>query len=205
MVSPLRTLAIRSNFVQPTARALLLIALMGISAACSDSTGTEVPLLLITDTVEVAAPLPQNEGLPTAIDITPAAGGGIIGGRFPERSRDAGQWDFAVRIRNGEIVLVPARVVGLTGTRSAITPAIQGETFESLREAPAQSAFNPDSVVAVRPGNVYGVRSRPSACGFGSGEFYGKIEPLTVDPVNGRLRFRIVSNRQCEDPRLVED
>jgi hypothetical protein len=192
--------------VQPKARAGLLIAVLGISAACSDSTGTELTVALRTDTVEVAAPLPQNEGLPTAVDITPSAGLGVIGGRFPERSRDAQEWDFAVRVRNGELVLVPARAVGLTNTRAAISRALEGETFEGLREAPGQSAFNPDSSVAVRPGNVYAVRSRPAPCQFGAaGEFYGKIEPLTVDVANGRLRFRIVTNLRCEDPRLVQE
>lgn len=191
--------------MRSSARITFLIALLGIGAGCDDSTGTNVAAVILTDTVELAAPLAQNDGLPTALDISRSAGGGVIGGRYPERSRDATQWDFAVRLQNGELVLVPARVIGLTNTRSAITPALEGETFESVEEAPVQSAFNPETTVAMRTGSVYGVRSRPTNCGGFTGEFYGKIQPLDVDVTNGRLRLQIVTNGMCEDVRLVED
>jgi hypothetical protein len=189
---------------------------LAFAAACDDSTGVDIELFLITDTVEVAAPLPGNEALPTAVDITFDAAGGISGGRFPERSRDALAWDFVVRIRDGELMLVPAATVGVQGSRAGITRALE-ETFEGVREAPPQTAFLVDTVtvngsevpvvgaVAMRVGSVYAVRSRevPTGLGFSVCSYFGKLQPLDVDVAAGILRFQIVAN-QCGDPRLVE-
>src|SRR5690606_8907317 len=95
--------------------------------------------------------------LPTALDITSEAGGGINGGRFPERPGDALQWDFVVRMSEGKVALLPARGLGIA-SRSAITPPITGTTFEGLREAPGQSTFVLDSAIVMEVGNVYVAR-----------------------------------------------
>lgn len=179
------------------------IVLSGTVAGCEDSTGTEVPLFLVTDTVEVFAPIAGNAGLPTAVDITGNQSGGVVGGRFPELSRDALQWDFAVRIRDGELVLVPAAVVGIPNSRAGVTRALEGETFESVREAPPQVTFLTDTVIVMETGSVYAARSRDVPTTFGGAcTYYAKLQPLEVDVATGALRFQIVSN-QCGDPRLV--
>src|SRR5690606_35611431 len=81
--------------------ALLLFAAV-LTTACEDAIGPPDPFL-VRDTVVVTAPLPQNAGLPHALDVT--ANFGIRGGRYPERLRDAAEWDFAVRVQDGELVL----------------------------------------------------------------------------------------------------
>ena len=169
-----------------------------LNAACNDTTFTIDPLLA-TDTVEIAAPLPGNAALPTALDIT--VRGGLIGGaRFPERATDAGEWDFGLRVRDGELVLVPAAALGLS-SRAAITRALANQTFDGLNEAPGRTSFVTDSAVVLREGSVYAARSRLPP--LTSCEQYAKLQPLSVDRTLGRIRLLITANERCSDPRLA--
>lgn len=183
---------------------LLLAAI--VTTACEDSIGPPDPFL-VADTVMVTAPLPQNAGLPHALDAT--SNFGVRGGRYPERLRDAAEWDFAVRIQDGQLVLVPAAALGVAvRTPPAITPPLAGETMESLREAPGQSIFVADGPVAMEVGAVYAVRTREWV---GENVLAGylvpctqfaKMQPLVVDVANGVLEVYIVTNENCSDLRL---
>ncbi|MQA88925.1 MAG: hypothetical protein GEU90_01640 [Gemmatimonas sp.] len=177
-----------------------LAALVCIGPGCDDGTSGLATPFLITDTVMVAAPLPQNASLPTALDIASDFGGSVGGGRFPEFNEDADDWDFLVRVEDGQIVLVPGEAAGIPERGSAITPPIEGETFESFREAPGQATFVRDAPIAMVEGQVYSARSRiiQSSCFE-----FAKIEPLQVDVVEGLLELHIVTNQNCGDPRLA--
>ena len=180
---------------------LALLGTMVLSSACNDTT-FQIDPLLSTDTVEVAAPTSQNADLPSALDIT-ALGGEIRGGRFPERVADAGQWDFAVRLRGGELVLLPASALGLE-SRASLTRALANQTFGGLVEAPGRTSFVADSAVVLREGGVYAARSRMISSDFGSAcEQYAKLQPLAVDRARGRVRLLITTNERCGDPRLA--
>jgi hypothetical protein len=169
-------------------------------SGCDDSTGLDLDPILVSDTVTIFAPLLANAGRPSALDITSDGSFGIVGGRFPELIRDALQWDLAVRVVGGSVVLIPARGIGVLDSRAALTPPIAGETFETLREAPGQSTFTPDSAIVMSSGNVHVARSRE--VGFGCVQF-AKLQPVTVNPAAGSVHFRIVTNERCGDPRLV--
>jgi len=182
---------------------ILIGSTLGI-VGCDDSTGLDLNPVLVSDTVTVAAPLPQNAGLPTALDVTSDGAFGVQGGRFPETIADALAWDFAVRIRSGQVVLVPARGVGVTQSRAALTPSIAGAVFEDLREAPGQSTFTMDSAVVMRQGDVYVARSRENSSVFGTACVqFAKIQPVQVNVAEGRVHLRIVTNERCGDPRLI--
>jgi hypothetical protein len=179
-------------------------AVVAFLAGCEDSTGLDLNPVLVSDTVTVAAPLPQTAGLPTALDVTSDGAFGINGGRFPELIRDALQWDFAVRIQSGQLVLVPAQGIGVTGSRAALTPPIAGAVFEDLREAPGQRTFSVDSAIAMVEGAVYVARSREATGSFGSACVqFAKMQALDVNVAAGTVHFRVVTNERCGDPRLV--
>jgi hypothetical protein len=180
---------------------LLVLALLIGAAACDDVSGFQVDPLLATDTVDVYAPLEANAELPTALDIV-ARNLVIGGGRFPERTVHAGQWDFAVRVREGEMVLVPAGALGLE-YEPLLTRALAGQSFEALTRAPERAAFVADSAVVMRTGSVYAARSRLASTVFGACNQYAKLQPLEVDPVAGSLRLLITTNEQCGDNRLT--
>lgn len=183
----------------------LFFACVAVLQACDDSTGLDLDPILATDTVEVAAPIAGNESLPTALDITGDGLGGVQGGRFPELPSDALEWDFAVRIVDGRLSLVPAEVIGVP-SNAALTEALTGETFEGLREIPGQSSLIRDQPIPLVPGAVYAARSREAAGGvLGVCMQFAKLTPLEVDQTTGRTRIRIVTNTRCGDPRLVPE
>ncbi len=180
-------------------RNISLFALLVLSLGACDDPAFRIDPILASDTVEVFAPTAANAGRPTALDIT-SLQLFIQGARFPERASDAEQWDFVVRLRNGELTLVPASVVGLT-SRAALAGPLAAQTFEDVREAPAASTFSTDSTVVMRQGQVYGARSRAiSGC-----TQYAKLQPLEVDVAAGRLLLRITTNERCGDLRLVAE
>lgn len=180
---------------------ILALALLGaiVAAGCDDSTGLDITPILVSDTVTIAAPTPQNEGRPTAMDISGDGAFGIGGPRFPEEISDALAWDLTLRLVDGQLYLLPQGAVGIAGSRAAITPPIVGQTFEGMREIPGQSTFRTDSAVAIQPGLLFAVRSRD--VGFGCVQF-AKLQPLIVDVVAATAHFRVVTNEQCSDPRL---
>jgi hypothetical protein len=177
----------------------LTLLLTAITVGCDDSTGLNITPVLVSDTVTFAAPAPQTEGMPTAIDITGDGAFGIGGPRHPERVSEALAWDLTLRLIGGELFLLPQGAVGITGSRAAITPPIVGQTFEGLREIPGQSTFRTDTAVAIQPGLVFAVRSRDM--GFGCVQF-AKLQPVLVDVAAATAHFRVVTNEQCSDPRL---
>jgi hypothetical protein len=185
-------------------RHISLFALLVLALVACDDPAFRIDPILVSDTVEVFAPTAANAGRPTALDIT-SMQFLIQGARFPERASDAEQWDFAVRLRNGELTLVPASVVGLT-SRAALAGPLAAQTFEEVREAPAASTFSTDSTVVMRQGRVYVARSRVAGGAFGGAcTQYAKLQPLEVDVAAGRLLLRITTNERCGDLRLVEE
>ena len=186
------------RYFQPAIAALITLT------GC-DSTDFDLSPVMVSDTVLVAAPIAGNEALPTALDVSTDGAGGIWGGRFPERSVDALQWDFAVRIRDGQVALVPQGALGVQ-SGAALTPALVGETLEGLREAPGQTTFIATEAVTMETGRVYAARTRNALPVFGSGcTQFSKISPLEIDQSAGRVRIAVTTNQRCNDPRLVTE
>lgn len=181
--------------------ALFVAASLGLASACDGGTGYRIEPLITSDTVDLAAP-GSATGLPTAVDVT-STSGIIAGGRFPERQQDAEQWDLAIRVRDGQVVFVPAGALGLS-SNPAVTHPLMGQSFDQVIEAPGAAAFVADSAVVVQEGAVYVVRSRVFSCGFGGAAQYAKIQPLAVSAADGTVQLRIATNEVCGDPRLVE-
>ncbi len=188
------------RFLRYSGGLLLLLSLA--LAACEDATGLRLDPLMATDTIALAAPTVANTSTPTALDIV-ALNGVIGGGRHPERAADAGQWDFAVRVRGGELVLLPSGAMGLE-RRAEITRALEGTSFEELTRAPARTAFLADSAIVMREGSLYAARSRPFGGAFGSCFQYSKLQPLEVDAAAGTIVLQVSTNERCGDTRLVE-
>jgi hypothetical protein len=180
---------------------LTLLASALLTGAC-DSTDFRIDPLLYTDTVEIAVPTAENADLPSALDVT-VYSGELRGGAFPERASQAGEWDFALRRREGGLAFVPGTVLGLR-TQASLTRALEDETFESLIEAPGRTSLVRDSAVVLRQGAVYAARSRIFTTLFGTTcEQYAKFQPLAIDPSLGRVRLQITTNERCSDPRLA--
>jgi hypothetical protein len=186
------------RYVIPAALAALVAAL----GACDNPNDFLLDPAIVTDTVTLVAPSVGSD-LPSALDIT-AVGSPRHGARFPEQLGDAGQWDLALRLRDGQLVFLPAGAVGSAGTNAALTHPITGKTFSQLIEAPGRSAFVKDSAVVLSTGAPYAARSRLIPCGITNGELFAKFQVLEAVPAEGRVKIEVIANLNCSDPRLAE-
>jgi hypothetical protein len=183
--------------------AVLALTFAALAGACEDPNAGLLDPALVTDTVQVSAPSAGGAAVPSALDLT------TLSLRFPEQASDATAWDLAVRVRDGQLVFVPAGAFGIpdpaTGGRSkaGVTHPIPGQTLESLREAPSSSSFVTDSAVVIQPGALYAARSRGTSCGFGAAYTYAKLLVVSADAATGQLSMVITANRNCGDIRLV--
>jgi hypothetical protein len=178
---------------------------MVVLAACDDPNAGLFEPVIREDTVDLAAPL-VDPAIPTALDVAYAAS--VIRGRYPELVSDAEEWDFAIRRENGEILLVPAQVFGFRnpiGGASSAAIVASNRAFDEVIEAPGRADLESDTMMPIREGNVYVVRSRRTAASFGGCENYAKVQPLDVDVAAGTVKLRIVGNARCNDPRLAEE
>lgn len=114
-----------------------------------------------------------------------------------------GNWDWALDRREGELVMLPPSMLGIT-SRAAIAP-VPGVSFDQLEEAPADTLlYVTNDPVPVRLGTTYVVRTREQSDGFGRiCQFFGKVEPLEVDHEAGTLRFLYDTSPVCNDRRLI--
>jgi hypothetical protein len=177
-----------------------------VLSGCEDPFWARMEPLIATATVDLGVPgsmQEQQQEMPSAMDIT-ALGGVVQGGRFPERAEDADRgWDFAVRRRNGQLTLVPSNALGVQ-SRAGFSPALDGQTFEGLREVPAGVRFDSENPIPVRIGAVHVARSRDFAAGFfGTCVQYAKLQVVEADVAAGTVRIQIATNERCGDTRLV--
>jgi hypothetical protein len=184
----------------------VIIPLVFLSAACEPTNPNLLPLLA-RDTIELTTPTSALT-IPTAVDITPI-GGEIIGGRWPEQLFDAGEFDLALRLVQGQLAFAPAGSLGIDDlggrSRAGISESLAGRNFNDVRQVPAGTTFITDRPVTLSVGAVHIVRSRLIPCGFMTTNRFAKIQILQVDLAEQRAQFQIVSNERCGDQRLRDD
>jgi hypothetical protein len=115
-----------------------------------------------------------------------------------------GEWDVAVDTQNGAIVLVPPGAIGVAKSRAAIAP-VDDTTFDEIRRAPSDTTlYIGDRPVVMEVGQLYVIRTRQKQGSYGSlCVYYGKFEPLFLDPEEGRLSFIYDVSPVCNDRKLV--
>jgi hypothetical protein len=120
-----------------------------------------------------------------------------------EDPQTEGDWDFAVDREGAGMVFLPPAVLGLT-TRAAIAP-IPNSEYEDVTVAPADTLlYVEDEPVPIALGTVYVVRTRFDSGPFGRVcQFFGKVEPLEIDPVAGVVRFLQDTSPDCNNRRLI--
>jgi hypothetical protein len=174
----------------PEIRWFLVAGLLtaGSSLACDD----QLQLIPATnsnavDTVTIYALRGTAVALPSGYDV-------------PQKSAartDVAQFDFAFDLDGGgESLIYPAGALGLERGPGILRA---DQDFDSLKTAPTTGYV--DSVaVAVPPGTVFVVRSRPYLIGCElTGELprYGKFRVLAVDPSARSLTLETLVNQNC--------
>lgn len=114
-----------------------------------------------------------------------------------------GTWDFAVDTREGELVFITPTVLGIESRAGIATRP--NETFEDIREAPADSAaYVTDEPVPIQVGTLYVVRTGESPGAFGARcVYYGKVRALNLDLVTESVEIEFDTNPVCNDRALV--
>jgi len=114
-----------------------------------------------------------------------------------------GSWDVAVGGNGSGLVLMPPGAFGLSSKAGVAVMA--GERLEDVLKAPSDStSYDATQPVALAVGTTYVIRTRTAADPYGTTActYYAKMEPLAVDPAQGRIRFVYGSNPNCYDPSL---
>lgn len=113
-----------------------------------------------------------------------------------------GNWDVAVRDEGGQLALVPAGAFEGQDSRAALA-RITGGTFDSLDEAPEDTALYSSNAVVVQAGQVFAIRTRRAPCSFTTAVRFGKLRIIEVNQAAGTVKFESVVNPFCNDRSLV--
>lgn len=120
-----------------------------------------------------------------------------------EQSTATGTWDLAVDTQNGEMVFLTPRVMGIESD-AGIT-LVEGTDFDALASAPGDTAryYNTEPV-KIEVGRLYVVRTIQGLSNFGQVcNFFGKLQPLSIDLAVGTVEFKYDSNPVCNNRELI--
>lgn len=139
---------------------------------------------------------PDYTGLPSGLDF-------VIGQTVPIEASTATGFDVVLAQQDGNFVFLPEdALVGVT-TGAGVSP-VTGTSFDALQEAPSDtSAYVHATAVPLQVGGIYVVRSRQSTCGYVTGQWYAKVQALSVDQADGTAQFQFVRNPYCNDRNLL--
>lgn len=185
------------NHRRPTAKALTLLGLLlGLPAVgCQDNLSPEPrPLPSEAEEATLHDFLGSEVRNPSAFDVLTS---GAV------RTDQTSGWDYiyAAPTDRGPEFRPRSMVVG---DSSASGLQRVDQTFEGLTEAP-EGGYVTDDRVAVDSGAVYAGRSRQNPQRFGRCRHFLKLEVLEVDRTAGTVRFRHLSNPNCNERVLIPD
>jgi len=114
-----------------------------------------------------------------------------------------GTWDLLVDTQDGQLVFVPPGALGIDS--EVMVLPMPGMAFDDVIEAPADSTlYIKDQPIPIELGSVYVLRTHEGPSQFGVlCVFWGKLEPLQVEPVLGTVTFQYDVSPLCDDRALV--
>ena len=113
-------------------------------------------------------------------------------------------WDMALDTRDGDLVFIPPRSVGVANSTASIAP-MGAMAYEDLTKAPRDTTmYIGDRPVAINVGELYVIRSRRSAGVYGNScSYYGKFVPLSKDLEAQSVTFYFDISPVCNDRKLI--
>ncbi|MEO7671907.1 MAG: hypothetical protein ABIV28_06755 [Longimicrobiales bacterium] len=119
-----------------------------------------------------------------------------------ESEAGAGSWDV-ILIDNGTSLALESAATFTGITSRARIAVITGTAFADVKSAPSDTSKYSAGPVNLRADAVYIIKSRTTSCALKAGPIYAKLQPVTVDVVNGIFKFNYVSNPNCDDRALI--
>lgn len=116
-----------------------------------------------------------------------------------------GIWDLLLDTQDGQLVFLPPGVLEIDS--DAMILPLPGQAFDDVLRAPKDSTlYSTDLPVPVVTTTVYVLRTHKGADRFGFPcSFYGKLQPLEVEPALGWVRFVFDVSTLCDDRGLVPE
>ena len=114
-----------------------------------------------------------------------------------------GEWDLVLDTQDGQLVFLPPGVLGIIS--ETIVLRIPDMAFDDVTTAPKDTTlYSADLPLLVEASSVYVLRTHEGFDRFGLPcRFYGKIQPLEVEPALGTVRFMYDVSRLCDDRSLI--
>jgi len=180
-----------------TVAAYVVALWSGVSLASCGSDPYHLDWYQGLDTVDLYSVLLPKLGLYDGFDF--------VNGRPVEIEAigSTGSWDVALGGDSSGLVLMPPGAFGLSS--KAGVAVMPDQRLEDVVRAPSDSAsYDTTRPVLLAVGTTYVIRTRASTDYYGTStcSFYAKMEPLVVNPAQGRVRFIYGSNPNCYDLSL---
>jgi hypothetical protein len=128
--------------------------------------------------------------------------------RFPIRVQApgaTGQWDLLLDTRGGQLVFLPPGALDIES--ATLVFPMPGTAFDDVLRAPKDTTlYTRDLPLPVEIGTVYVLRTHKGPNRFGIlCSFYGKFQPVVIDPAQGTVQFAYDVNTICDDRALVPE
>jgi hypothetical protein len=128
--------------------------------------------------------------------------------RLPIRAQApgaTGQWDLLLDTQGGQLVFLPPGALDIES--ATLLLPIPGTAFGDVLKAPKDTTrYTRDLPLPVEIGTVYVLRTHRGRNQFGlSCSFYGKFQPVVVDPAQGTVQFAYDVNTICNDRALIPE
>ena len=116
-----------------------------------------------------------------------------------------GAWDLLLDTQDGQLVFLPPGALGITSEARVLS--LPGMAFDDVIRAPKDTTlYSVDLPLPVETTSVYVVRTHQGRDRFGLPcRFFGKLQPLEVEPALGTVRFVYDVSRLCDDRGLIPE
>jgi hypothetical protein len=149
------------------------------------------------DTVQIYSLARPELNLPSGWDFVT---------RTPYQLKSTGvtsAWDVLLDTQDGQLVFLLPGSLGLT-SETLVLPMPETAFDDVLRAPKDTTLYTRDMPIPVEAGTLYVVRTHQGRDRLGlSCVFYGKFQPLVVDPARGAVQFVYDVNVLCDDRALI--
>ncbi len=116
-----------------------------------------------------------------------------------------GSWDLVLDTQDGQLVFLPPGALEITS--EVMFLAMPDMAFDDVIEAPKDSTlYTKDQPLPVEMSSVYVLRTHAAPGRFGIVcSYYGKLQPVQVEPALGTVAFEYDVSTLCDDRRLVPE
>ena len=181
----------------PLRAAVLFFALAFGLTGCGRNIFEQKWTLADVDTVQIYSLARPELNLPSGFDFV---------ARLPFVLKSTGatsSWDVLLDTRDGQLVFLLPGTLGLT-TATLVLPMPE-TAFDDVIKAPKDTTlYTRDMPLPVETGTLYVVRTHKGQDRLGlSCVFYGKFQPLVIEPARGSVQFVYDVNVLCDDRALI--